>query len=97
VRRQRHANLSIVSPTGAVVGAVALSTDCEDQTYSYCPPAAAGAVGGGLVYGGIGALIDHFIKGRTVVFRVQGTAFRLSPGFSVGQREVRASIVFSTR
>jgi len=81
---------------GAVAGA---SSDCEEPYpgYGVCITPAVGAVTFSMVYGGIGALIDHFIKGRTVVFRAQRTEFRLSPGFSVGEREVRASIVLSTR
>ena len=97
--------LLIGAAFGAGVAAIAVvgtSSECKEprSPYSGCIPPAAGAVvavAGGLVYGGIGALIDHFIKGRTVVFKAQRTAFRLSPGFSVGEREVRASIVLSTR
>ena len=79
---------------GAALGAaieIASFANCDD-TYEECVhPAAAGAVGG-LVFGGVGALIDHFIKGRTVVFRVKNTALRLRPGAAVGQHGVSASL-----
>ena len=71
---------------GAALGAVAYAScddaygECTDQAAS----AAIGAVSGALIYGGIGALIDHFIKGRTVVFRVKSTAFWLRPGIERG-------------
>jgi hypothetical protein len=84
---------------GAGIGAVleaAAFVDCDEALEECLHPAAAAAIGG-LVFGGVGALIDHFIKGRTVVFRVKSTALRLRPGLSVGQGQVTASLVLSVR
>jgi hypothetical protein len=47
-----------------------------------------------LSFGAVGALIDHFIKGRTVVFRVRSTALRLRPDATVGRHGVSASLWF---
>jgi hypothetical protein len=80
---------------GAVVEALAYA-DCDDAVEECLHPAAAAAIGGAF-FGGVGALIDYFIKGRTVVFRVKSTALRVLPGVSIGQGRVRASLVFSTR
>ena len=80
---------------GAGIGAVlegAAFADCDD-TYEECLHPAAAAAIGGVLFGGIGALIDHFIKGRTVVFRVKGTALRLRPDAAVGRHGVSASLV----
>jgi hypothetical protein len=49
-------------------------------------------VGGALVWGGLGALIDHFVKGRTVVFRMGTTSVRLRPNVTVHRGGVRMSI-----
>ena len=80
---------------GAVLGAAAFA-DCDEAFEACLHPGAAAAIEG-VVFGGMGALIDHFIKGRTVVFRVKNTALRLRPGLSVGQGQVRASLVLFTR
>ena len=37
-------------------------------------------------------LIDHFVKGRTVVFRVPATSVRLRPELSVERGAVRLSL-----
>jgi hypothetical protein len=84
---------------GAGIGAVleaAAFADCDEVFEECLHPAAAAAVGG-VVFGGIGALIDHFIKGRTVVFRVKSTALRLQPTVSVAQNRTKVSIALSTR
>jgi len=49
------------------------------------------------VFGAVGALIDHFIKGRTPVFRVKQTAVGIRPAIAVRQHTVSASLVFSRR
>ena len=80
---------------GAAIGAVIAGTasaSCDDAVYECAHPAAEAAAGAA-VFGGIGALIDHFIKGRTVVFRVKSTALRLRPGAAVGRHGVSASLV----
>jgi hypothetical protein len=76
---------------GATIGAVAFSS-CDDIYEGECDHPAAAAVGLGLFYGGVGALIDHFVKGRTVVYRVPGTTARMRPALGVGPREIRLSI-----
>ena len=84
---------------GAGIGAAleaAAFADC-DEFYEECLNPAAAAAVGGLVFGGVGALIDHFIKGRTVVFRASRTAFHLRPAISIGQGRLRASLVLSGR
>jgi hypothetical protein len=84
---------------GAGIGAVleaAAFVDCDEASDECIHPAAAAAFGG-LVFGGVGALTDYFIKGRTVVFRVNSTALQLRPGLSVGRGQVRASLVLSIR
>jgi hypothetical protein len=80
---------------GAVLEAVAF-VGCDEAHEECLHPAAAAAIGV-VVFGGVGALIDHFIKGRTVVFRVKSTALQLQPGLSVGQGQVRASLALSIR
>ena len=84
---------------GAAFGA-ASQASCLSQAYSigrYCPPPGAVAVPLGLLSGGVGALIDHFIIGRTVVFRVKSTALRLDPGFSLNRYGLSLSVAFSSR
>jgi hypothetical protein len=78
---------------GAVVEAAAFA-DCDETVEECIHPAAAAAIGGA-VFGGVGALIDHFIKGRTVVFRVKGTALRFQPGATIQQGRVNAFLVGS--
>jgi len=68
---------------GAALG-VATFVDCDELIYEECPHPATGGVVFGLTFGGAGALIDHFIRGRTVVFRVKGTALRLRPDAAGG-------------
>lgn len=63
-----------------------------DDTYDACDNAAATVVGGALVWGGLGMLVDHFVKGRTVVFRVGATSVRLTPTVSVDRGAVRLSL-----
>jgi len=82
---------------GAAIGGgleAAAFSSCDDIYDECLHPAAAAAIGG-LFFGGVGALIDHFIKGRTVVFRVKSTALRFRPGVDASQRGVRASLVLS--
>ena len=82
---------------GAVFGGVVTgisSVSCSEFD-PYCNPAILIPTGV-LTYGGIGALVDHFIKGRTVVFRVANTGLQLRPGVSVGQGRMSAWIVIST-
>ena len=82
---------------GLVFGAIVLSGD--DVGGYLSDEATMGIiVGGSAAYGtGIGALIDYFHKGHTVVFRVKGTALRLRPELNVERRGVSASMAFSTR
>jgi len=84
---------------GAAIGAgleVAAYASCDDAVSDCLNPGAAAAVGGG-VFGAVGALIDHFIKGRTPVFRVKQTAVGIRPAIAVRQHTVSASLVFSRR
>jgi hypothetical protein len=76
---------------GATVGAAAYSS-CDDIYEGECMHPAGAALMGGLVYGGIGALIDHFVKGRTVVFRVRGASVQLRPNIAADRGAVRLSI-----
>jgi hypothetical protein len=84
---------------GAALGAAAQAS-CTSRAYSIgstpCLPPAAVAVLG-LLSGGVGALIDHFIIARTVVFRVKSTALRLDPGFSLNRSGLSLSVAFSSR
>ena len=82
---------------GAGIGAAlgAASGGCDELG---CYSRGAGAAATGLVFGGGGALIDHFIKGRTVVFRAKGNiALRLEPGFSLDRHRVSLSMALSSR
>ena len=84
---------------GAGIGAVleaAAFAECDEVFEECLHPAAAAAVGG-VVFGGIGALIDHFIKGRTTVFRVKRTALRFRPDVSIAQNGAKVSIALSAR
>jgi lipoprotein signal peptidase/ribosomal protein L24 len=80
---------------GAVVGALAGGALASEGWSAEAVPvfAAATALGGG----GVGALVDHFIKGRTVVFRAKSTALRLHPSFSLARHGVSLSMALSTR
>ena len=86
---------------GAAFGALmgALESGEGEQEVDLCTPGAAcrltHAVLVAPTLGGIGALIDRFIVGRTVVFRVPSTALRLRPSWSVTQGGVWASVVLS--
>lgn len=73
---------------GAAIGAGA-TANCDG-----CAHPAAAAVTGGVVYGGLGALIDYLRKGRTVVFRAGSTTVRLRPAVAIGRAGVSASILF---
>jgi len=65
------------------------------------------AIGGGvdvlavpvnaLLIGGVGVLIDHVVKGHTVVYRIRSAALRLEPRVSVARRGVSLSMSLSTR
>ena len=81
---------------GAALGA-ASEASCDREVYVDCVSPAAGAAVIGLLSGGVGAFIDHLIKGRTVVFRVKSTARRLEPGFSLDRHGVSLSVGFSSR
>jgi hypothetical protein len=77
---------------GGVMGGALGAGGCERDC-------AASAVAAGLIvgaeFGGIGALIDHFIPGRKVVYRAPTTSHvALAPIFSSGTRGVRLSIRF---
>ena len=83
---------------GAGIGAGLYSAFvASDDVGFFSGPEKAGAVvGGALVWGGIGALIDHFIKGRTVVFMTaKTTAVRLQPGLSRDRHGASLSLMFS--
>jgi len=82
---------------GAAIGGgleAAAYASCDDAVSDCLNPGAAMAVGAG-VFGGVGALIDHFIKGRTPVFRVKQTAAR--PAIAIQRHAVTASLVFAHR
>ena len=84
---------------GAAIGAgleVAVYASCDEAISDCLNPGGAAAVGAG-VFGAVGALIDHFIKGRTPVFRVKQTAVGIRPSITVRQHAVSASLVFSPR
>jgi hypothetical protein len=84
---------------GAAIGAgleVAVYASCDEAISDCLNPGGAAAVGAG-VFGAVGALIDHFIKGRTPVFRVKQTAVGIHPSITVRERAVSASLVFSHR
>ena len=84
---------------GAAITAVGMTEDCEGS--SFCidfPPAyvAVGAALGGLAFGGVGALIDHLIKGRTVIFKAaNGSALHLQPGLSLNPHGAAVSLTLS--
>ena len=82
---------SVGAVLGALTGAAVGCEECDEPVSG----AAELAVGQGIFFGGVGALIDYLIKGRTVAFRVSTTALRFRPVLSVGQRGVHASMVVS--
>ncbi len=79
---------------GAALGAAALA-NCESTPEEPCLGPISGALLGGVVYGGIGAAIDHFIQGWTVAFRAKGTSFAFRPSIVTSPRGVSASVVVS--
>ena len=74
---------------GAVVGATVGAEGCLDRSLAFC------AIGGGAVYGGIGALIDWRRKGFTVVYRETGkSSVRVMPSIGPGGAAVRMLVSF---
>jgi hypothetical protein len=78
---------------GGALGAAASGT-CSDECVRQFPVVVV-VLGAALEFGGIGALIDHFIKGRTVVYRA-GTRARvqITPLVLAHDRGVRLSFTF---
>jgi hypothetical protein len=75
---------------GAAMGASNCS-DCGEDQFPLVPAMIVGA----LEFGGIGALVDYFIKGRTVVYRGGSrTGVQLTPLVFAHHRGVRLNLAF---
>jgi hypothetical protein len=81
---------------GATVGtAIGVGAFMACEEHEDCLHPAVGGLIIGLEFGGIGALIDHFIRGRTVVYRSQARpTVDLSPLVFGHRRGMRVSFSF---